>query len=265
MRRTSEHLREDKAHLHLFDEGQKGSGRLGWRPPEDSGSVQLLAVLSAAETSQAALLIQPGLLALRLEVATVPELSEDPGPLHRGLEPFQETFSVLTIAECYKRQINSPSVVFSRNDLFGPMSITRPDAAPQRHANAGSRPLVAFRGFTGDIDLPEHDIHGTPQIGVDQLVGPENDPPAGRRVYPCSDFHHVSGQQVKVTCVDVVDASGGFEPDACCIRQCATPHSSLWQGQPEHEPLQRQPWVDVAPQIAQRLFDGVNRIGNLSR
>ena len=69
-----------------------------------------LAVLSATEASKAALFVQPCLLALRLEVAAVPELSEDPGPLHGSLEALQEAFPVLTFAECYKRQADSPCV-----------------------------------------------------------------------------------------------------------------------------------------------------------
>ena len=144
------------ARPHLFDEGQKESGPLYSRPPGDSGLVRLGAALSAAETSQAALLVQAGLLALRLEVAAVPELSEDSGPLHRGLEPLQEALPVLTIAECYKRQTDSPCVVFCRDDPDRPdeyntarhLSSTA-RAAPDSPPDMVGSCLVCFQGCPG--------------------------------------------------------------------------------------------------------------------
>ena len=60
-----------------------------------------LAVSAPAHPPEAPLLVEAGLLAFRAKEAAVPELAKNPRTLHRGLEPFQKTFGVLTFPECY--------------------------------------------------------------------------------------------------------------------------------------------------------------------
>ena len=67
-------------------EGQES----GWRT---GGSHTLLA---AAQTSEAALVVQSGLLPLGAEEPPVPQFAQDAGALHRGLEPLQEALAIFS-------------------------------------------------------------------------------------------------------------------------------------------------------------------------
>ncbi len=61
-------------------------------------------VTAAAHAPEASLLVEAGLLAFGPEEAAVPQLAEDSGALHRGLEPLQKTLAVFTVPKCYIRQ-----------------------------------------------------------------------------------------------------------------------------------------------------------------
>ena len=69
-----------------------------------------LASASASDASQAALLVEPGLLSLGSEEAAVSQFTQDPGSLHSRLEAFEKGFWVFALSQRYIGQITSPRV-----------------------------------------------------------------------------------------------------------------------------------------------------------
>lgn len=68
----------------------------------------VLASASASDSSQAALLVKPRLLALRPEEAPIAELSQYPRTLHRRLEALQKSFRVFAFPQTYISQKHPP-------------------------------------------------------------------------------------------------------------------------------------------------------------
>ena len=60
---------------------------------------------AAADAAEAPRLVQARLLALGPEEASVPQLAQNAGPLHRGLEPLQELLTILAFTQRDERQI----------------------------------------------------------------------------------------------------------------------------------------------------------------
>ena len=63
---------------------------------------------AAAQTAEAAGLVEPLLLTLGPEEPTVPQLAQDSRALHGGLKPFEQLLAVFTIPKRYERQFSSP-------------------------------------------------------------------------------------------------------------------------------------------------------------
>ena len=78
---------------------------------EGAGALRPAGALPAAETPQAAGLVEPGLLTLGAEVAAGPELAQDTRSLHSGLKPLEKTFRVLSFPkrdECQYDLLSAP-------------------------------------------------------------------------------------------------------------------------------------------------------------
>ena len=79
-------------------------------------------------------------------------------------------------------------------------------------------------GIGGSVDVSL--MQAAMTLANNQLVRSEDDLPGSRRIYSRSDFDHVPRRQIEVARIDVVDTSGGFESNSCCIRQWSL-HSPL--------------------------------------
>ena len=61
----------------------------------------------SANSPEAPCLVEAFLFSSRSEELSVPQFAEDSGPLHLGLEAFQELIAVFSVTECYMCQILS--------------------------------------------------------------------------------------------------------------------------------------------------------------
>ena len=92
---------------------------------------------AAAQTAEAAGLVEPLLLALGPEEPTVPQLAQDSGALHGGLEPLEQLLAVFTVPKRDERQITSP-----------------PRAIPTNRGRANARPSVnKYSGNAADAPV----------------------------------------------------------------------------------------------------------------
>lgn len=66
-----------------------------------------LPAASSANSPEAPCLVEAFLFSSRSEELSVPQFTEDSGPLHLGLEAFQKLIAVFSVTECYMCQILS--------------------------------------------------------------------------------------------------------------------------------------------------------------
>lgn len=64
-----------------------------------------LPAASSANSPEAPCLVEAFLFSSRSEELSVPQFTEDSGPLHLGLEAFQKLIAVFSVTECYMCQI----------------------------------------------------------------------------------------------------------------------------------------------------------------
>ena len=134
------HEKADRNSWVLADDHRKGC------PPARSRG-RRLAALPAAQPAKAACLVQAGLLPLGAVKPPVPQVAQNSGPLHRGLETPEQPFTVFPVTERHECQSPLLEPVRGPSASTGPRSIAQGNNAPQ----SGQLVRLRWRHYTSPM------------------------------------------------------------------------------------------------------------------